>query len=350
MKELLEALIPFARRRPESPVPSGVPPKSIHRLGGAAVAVTRNGGTGKLLAVADCAAHLPEGFVGETVGLSNRRCGLIGPLSEQNAAALRRHFPWCAPRALPRDRVAVAAGPGETEALLRAAAAYRFAPVLARCPARGGERNDELDRALEAGMSIFTLDFSAAADPAADADAAFASLADAEKARIADSYFDRKFLVGGMCVELSAATVRRAAARYGHALEFALRACERLREKRGDGFETGIGFAGSPVPVPPEDHLYIARELRRRGVTSAAFAPGFGTEDPAGEHLARQIGIHAAIAGTFGGGRVALPAALAGSAAEIVSRLAESGLLLETAEGETAPEAYLKRRAVPPRF
>ena len=158
MKNLLEALIPFARRRPEPPVPSGVPPKSIHRLGGAAFAVTRDGGSGKLLAVADCAAHLPEGFAGETVGLSNRWSGLIGPLSEQNAAALRRHFPWCAPRALPRDRVAVAAGPGETEALLRAAAEYRFAPVLARCPERGGERNFR-SAADEAAFAVFSADF-----------------------------------------------------------------------------------------------------------------------------------------------------------------------------------------------
>lgn len=356
MKKLLEALIPFAKRNLETPAPQGIYPKSIHRLGGAAVAMARDDKERKLLVVADCAAHLPEGFEGEKVELSEKWCGLVAPLSVANAAALRRHFPWCAPRSLRRERTTIGCGDRlglATTGQLRAAVKYRLSPVLAQQSMRElsmtgrtfrgvvddavfmvfaadyrdgyGADGDHLknipdiDTALDAGMPMITLDLSevmnAAAGDWSDADieAAFAKLGEEERALVSADYFDRKFVVGDECVELSAATARRCAVMYDRALDFAVKVYDHLRVRCGDEFDLEISIDETTSPTLPSHHLYIARELKRRGVVVSSLAPRFiGEFQKAVDYIGdtaefdRQFKVHAKIAKAFGNYKISV--------------------------------------------
>ena len=76
-------------------------PASLHLLGRSAVLAGSEDGVPLLLVVADSRRRLPDGFEGEQTALADGgvllRCGH----SAANAAALRRHFPWCAPSAPP---------------------------------------------------------------------------------------------------------------------------------------------------------------------------------------------------------------------------------------------------------
>ena len=359
MKELLEALIPFARRNLEVPAPAGICPRSVHRLGGAAVAMAtaREDRGRKLLVVADCREHLPEGFEGEEVALSERWCGLVAPLSAANAAALRRHFPWCAPRSLRRERTTIGCGDRlglATEGQLRAAVKYRLSPVLAQQSMRElsmtgrtfrgvvddavfavfssdyrdgyGADGDHLknladiDTALEADMPMITLDLSevmnaSAGDwPDAEINAAFDALPEEEKSQVTADYFDRKFVVGDGCVvEISAAVARRCAVMYDRALDFAVKVYDHLRVRRGDEFDLEISIDETTSPTLPSHHLYIARELRRRGVEVSSLAPRFiGEFQKAVDYIGdvaefdRQFKVHARIAKTFGNYKISV--------------------------------------------
>ena len=95
MKELLESLLPFLRHTAAigGEVPAGVYPRSVHTVAGAIVAVGRDEKERNLLILANGEAKLPAGFTGEKVMLPTKECGLVAPLSAENAAALRRHFP-----------------------------------------------------------------------------------------------------------------------------------------------------------------------------------------------------------------------------------------------------------------
>lgn len=110
-------------------------PESIHKLGDAVVMMARDDEKRFLVVVADCEKCMPQGFAGEVSSLSNGGGMLIGELSAANAAALRRHFPWCAPKSLRKVRTTV--GCGDRLGLasyghVLAAKQYQLNPVLAQ--------------------------------------------------------------------------------------------------------------------------------------------------------------------------------------------------------------------------
>ncbi len=352
MQKLLESLVPLLKKNsvPRTVLPAEIQPASVHRLGGAVVAMGRDEKERRLLVLADCAAHLPEGFEGEKLMLPGGECGLSCPLSAVNAAALRRHFPWCAPRSLRRERTTVGCGDRlglATTGQLRAAARYRLSPVLAQQSVRElsmtgrsfrevvddavfmvfaadyrdgyGADGDHLknlpdiDAALDAGMPMITLDLSEVMNAGAygwtgeQLEQAFAALPGAEREQVAADYFDQTFVIDGGCVTVSAAEARRCAVMYNRALDFAEEVFRHLRKRRGEEFDLEISVDETSVPTPPPHHLYIARELKRRGVTVSSLAPRFVGEfqkavdyigDP--EEFDRQLKIHARIAATFG--------------------------------------------------
>ena len=355
MKELLEALA-AKMKNPAASLPEGIYPASVHKLGGAVVAMGRDDKAKKLLVVADCEKHLPEGFAGEKTELAGRCCGLAAPLDAVNAAALRRHFPWCAPKSLRLERTTIGCGDRlglATTGQLRAAVKYKLSPVLAQQSMREltmtkrtfrsvvddavfmvfaadyrdgyGADGDHLknladiDVALDAGMPMITLDLSevmnAAAGDWSDAEVeeAFDKLPDGEKARVAADYFDKNFVIGDGKVYTSAAVARRCAVMYDRALDFAVEVYEHLRKRRGDEFDLEISIDETTSPTLPSHHLYIARELKRRGVIVSSLAPRFiGEFQKAVDYIGdlaefdRQFKVHAQISKAYGNYKISV--------------------------------------------
>ena len=358
MKELLPSLSPYLNRAAalRGQAPEGIYPASIHLVAGAVVAMGRDDNERKLLILAPGEKQLPPGFEGEVVKLDSHECGLVAPLSEKNAAALRRHFPWCAPRSLRNERTSIGCGDRlglATEGQLRAAKKYRLAPVLAQQSMREltmtgrtfrnvvddatfmvfaadyrdgyGADGDHLktiadiDVEHDAGMPMITLDLSEVMNAAAgdwnDAEVgrAFAALPDAEKQQALAGYADQNYVIDGMNIAISAADARRCAVMYNRALRFAVEVHEHLKTRRGEEFDLEISIDETTTPTLPSHHLYIARELMLRGVTVTSIAPRFVGEfqkavDYIGDvgEFARQFKLHAGIARAFGNYKISV--------------------------------------------
>jgi len=358
MKELLGSLLPYLRHTAaiDGAAPTGIYPRSIHFVSGAVVAMGRDDRERRLLILADGEKKLPAGFEGEPVRLESCECGLIAPLSETNAAVLRRHFPWCAPRSLRNERTSIGCGDRlglATAGQLRAARKYRLSPVLAQQSMREltmtgrtfrevvddatfmvfaedyrdgwGADGDHLktiadiDVALDAGMPMITLDLSevmnAAAGNWSDGEImkAFDALPEDERKNALAGYADQNYVIESMTVGISAAEARRCAVMYDRALDFAVEVHRHLKERRGEEFDLEISIDETTTPTLPAHHLYIARELMLRGVTVASIAPRFVGEfqkavDYIGdvEEFARQFRVHAAIARAFGNYKISV--------------------------------------------
>jgi len=358
MKELLESLLPYLRHAVaiDGQAPAGIYPRSIHTLAGAVVAMGRDAAGRRLLILADGEKRIPADFDGEVMKLAGNECGLVAPLSERNAAALRRHFPWCAPRSLRDERTSIGCGDRlglATAGQLRAVKKYRLAPVLAQQSMREltmtkrtfrnvvddatfmvfmedyrdgyGADGDHLktiadiDVALDAGMPMITLDLSEVMNAAAgdwsddEVAAAFDALPEAERQNALAGYADQNYVIEGMTVAISAAEARRCAVMYDRALDFAGEVHRHLKERRGDEFDLEISIDETTSPTLPSHHLYIARELMLRGVAVTSVAPRFVGEfqkavDYIGDtaEFARQFKVHAAIARAFGNYKISV--------------------------------------------
>lgn len=331
-------------------------PESIHKLGESLVMIGRDETRRFLLVVADCPKAVPEGFEGEMLKLSDGGAALIGDLSGANAAALRRHFPWTAPISLRNRRSTIGCGDRlglASRGHIRAARKFEVSPVLAQqsmrelsmtgrtfqnvvddavfmvfeCDYREGFGADgdhlktipDIDTALAVGMPMITLDLSevmnaAAGDwPEAQVNDAFAALDPAYQARVLDEYGDKSFVVGCCEVKVDAATARRCAVMYTAAIDFAEKVYHHIRSKRGDEFDLEISIDETSSPTLPSHHLYIARELRKRGVEFSSMAPRFiGEFQKAIDYIGdlaefdRQFKVHAQIAQAYGNYKVSV--------------------------------------------
>ena len=108
---------------------------SVHKLGDAVVMMARNDEKRFLVVIADSTKAMPAGFEGETTALADGCVMLTGDLTAANAAALRQHFPWCAPRSLRKERTTIGCGDRlglATTGHIRAARKVAVSPVLAQ--------------------------------------------------------------------------------------------------------------------------------------------------------------------------------------------------------------------------
>ncbi len=331
-------------------------PASVHKLGNAAVMLGRDEKRRFLLVVADHAGAMPEGFAGEALALADGGAALVGALDAANAAALRKHFPWCAPKSLRLERTTVGCGDRlglATRGHIAAAKKFKVSPVLAQqsmrelsmtnrtfrgvvddavfmvyeCDYRDGYGADgdhlkkicDIDVALEAGMPMITLDLSDVMNAAAgdwneaEIDAAFAKFAPDFQARVREEYCDREFVVGSGAVKIDDLTAKRCAVMYTAALDFALEVYKHLKSKRGDEFDLEISIDETTSPTLPSHHLYIVRELRRAGVEFSSLAPRFiGEFQKAIDYIGdlaefdRQFKVHAEIAKTYGNYKISV--------------------------------------------
>ncbi|MFQ5806054.1 MAG: tagaturonate epimerase family protein [Phycisphaerae bacterium] len=248
------------------------------------------------------------------------------PLTHQNAAAIRGHLPFTAPVALSQgrsigtgDRLGLAT-PGHVRALRRGS----MKPVLAQQSVREMTRtqrsvNDVLDdvtwgvlqagyregfaadadhlkttsdieHALEAGFTMYTIDPSDYVDGSAD-DAAPSDLA----ARLAAlpwdalcstpddcrrAYANRTFTVQGdrdaFRLRITPEEVLRAAVKYGRAIGRIAATYRHLASRwPRERYTFEVSVDESDAPTSTVEHFYIASELRRLGVRWDGLAPRF---------------------------------------------------------------------------
>ena len=365
MKQIAESLLPFlgkgeALLREKVLKASGnavVYVDSIHAVGKAAVFMCRDDEKKYLFTVAAGDRDLPAGFEGERVSLCENAVALKGGLTEANAAALRKYFPWTAPKSLRNVRTTVGCGDRlglATAGHIRAAKKVQVSPVLAQQSIREltmtkrtfrkvvddacflvfaedyrcgyGADGDHLktiadiDTALAVGMPMITLDLSDVMNAAAgdwkapEVNSGFAALPEEYRELILKDYADKEFVLDeNVTVALDALTAKRCAVMYTAALDFAYKVYEHLKAARGDEFDLEISIDETSSPTLPSHHLFIVRELRRRGVEFSSLAPRFiGEFQKAIDYIGdlaefdRQFKIHALIARNYGNYKISV--------------------------------------------
>jgi hypothetical protein len=284
------------------------------------IGVTESNGASQLIVEAPAAAPLVAACEGERT-LAEGRVTLRGPLSPQNAAALRAHVLWLRPQLL---GVATSAGLGDRLGLatpghiaaIRAAGAGVM-PIFAQQSIREMQRTNrtpqqvlddamwaifahnwqggygadadhlkttaDIDSCLAAGFTFFTIDPSAHVDPAADTDegALARKLAALPWADLASSADDLMRRYAGQTVELETQRITitpealtRAAVKYGAAVAH-VAALYRHLAAQSAPFELEISVDETDSPTSHAEHLYIARELLRLGVSWVSLAPRY---------------------------------------------------------------------------
>ncbi len=298
---------------------------------------------------------LPSGFQGAGYGLGGYKI-IEAELSYENYLAAKERLPFLAPVSLRGrnttigcgDRLGLA-GPGH----IRAASGYAISPVLAQQSMReltltgriypevvkdaafsvlqegyeGGYGADgdhlktlaDIDAAVDVGMPMITLDLTEVMNPApagwgdqAVTDA-FEALSVAAKERVLLDYAGKTFNLGGESITLSALEAKRCALMYWKALDFSVEVDARLRAKRGEHYDLEISIDETTAPTIPSHHLFIAAELKRRGVTVNSLAPRFIGEFQKGidyigdlAEFERQFVVHCRIAKAYGDYKVSI--------------------------------------------
>ena len=313
-----------------------IAPASVHELAHAAVMIGYNEDQKFLLILAPTARMLPDGFEGETVQLNDRvmlRC----PCTPANAAALRQHFPWIKPECLPPDRSAVCTGTA-------AAGQFQLFPIPARqtktesnsgksfqdtvsealfqvfetnCRTGWGaeaarlQTMEDIDAAIGAGMTIFSLDFAAvmntASNPGDDhaVNAAFEALDSALRSRIESEYAGQSFINGDCAVEIDRQAARRCTVMYAEAIDFTEKVRSHLAKRCGEDFSLEIALDQTAGATSPAQHFFLLRELRRRNISISSLALRYPDH---AEDLAQQFRVHARIAEANGNYMLAIPA------------------------------------------
>lgn len=145
---------------------------------------------------------------------------------------------------------------------------------------------DDVRSTVAAGFTFFTFDPSDHVVNEADTMTA-EELAGGEKALIAEGVFEgsslRDLYLGkrfdidnGYSLTFDETSLQRAAVKYGRAVRHCARLNQVLREAKGAlPYEIEMSVDESEVPTTPLEHLFVAKELRRRGVEFISLAPRF---------------------------------------------------------------------------
>jgi len=256
----------------------------------------------------------------EDQALTLRLC----PTDHANASALRSVLPFTAPQVLGLcksvgcgDRLGLAT-PGHIRAVRR----YRgIMPVFAQQSIREMVRTErtpeqviddatwggfqegwrerfgadadhlktlaDVDICVNAGFTLYTVDPGDHVDNAAVTDAMgtlVKKVADLPWKVLASSpeemraaYLDRSFNLGdGIALHFSEEILLRAAAKYGRAVAHTVTMYRHLSDRMGGRpFELEVSVDETETPTTPEEHFFVARELKRLGVRWVSLAPRF---------------------------------------------------------------------------
>jgi hypothetical protein len=276
------------------------------------------------------------------------------PLTPETASALREVFPWLSPRRIPPDRPSFGFGDRlglATPGHVRAVRDTGIFPILAQQSVRENARTGRsfaqvlasavfgafqegytdgfgadadhlkrIDDALEGadlGYTFFTCDPSdhvVAVEEISEEQLRqrFFALNQADEWR--GEYLDRPFSIPELGeLRFTEDALFRAAVKYGAAVEFATKMYRALSERLPDGFDYEVSVDETETPTTPLEHLFVAHELRRRGVNFVSLAPRFVGAMEKGvdwrgdlELFRRELRAHAAIARTIGSYRLSL--------------------------------------------
>ena len=303
----------------------------------------------KLLVIVTKGANTP--FAAESKTTMGQFTVHMAQLTSQNAKVLRSVVPWTAPQAFGREGISMGLGdrlglasPGHIKAIRHT----RVRPVLAQQSMREldltqrtyqdvldaatwavfqegyqagyGADGDHLKKvehiqaALDLGFSMITLDCSEHIDDEV------AHLADSEVERrygelpgdlrglFAELYRERRYeLSDGAFVDMGDVQFHRMVLTYYRTLDFIAMVYETViaRQARPIDFENSIDEVATPTS--PQDHFFVASELRRRGVEVTSLAPRFCGSfekgiDYVGDHqqFEEEFGLHTKIARHFG--------------------------------------------------
>ena len=370
-------------------------PRSVVDLDGTSYLLARSG-EDKYLVV-----------LGDTIGFEGRRVGpdlespLQCPLTPANGAALRTRLPWLRPVPL---GLQTSAGFGDrlglaTPGHVRAARQFEtIAPIFAQQSVRENARTgrtpqqvmddatwglfqegwrkpwgadadhlktpEVVDSFVAAGYTFFTVDPGDHVDneahtaPPAEVEAKVQALPwDALEDTVRDMerrYLARPFDLGEEALTFEREVLWRAAAKYGHAVAHAARMYRYLSEQAGEnGFEFEVSVDETETPTSPEEHFFIANELRRLGVRWVSLAPRFVGRFEKGvdyigdlDTFAAEFARHAAVARAMGPYKISIHSGSDKfSIYPIAARLADggsAGLTGSLVHVKTAGTSYLE--------
>ncbi len=280
--------------------------------------------------------------------------GALYPLTTEVALDLARVVPWFKPRRIPSDRPSFGFGDrlgSATPGHIRALGKTNVFPILAQQSVRENARTgrtfsevmasaifgafregykggfgadaDHLKRvedALEAadiGYTFFTCDPSehvVAAEEISGEELRqrFSALSQADELR--QEYIDRPFLIPELGeLRFTEDALFGAAVKYGKAIEYAAKMYRALSERLPEGFDYEVSVDETDFPTSPLQHLFVARELHRKGVKLTSLAPRFVGAMEKGvdwrgdiDQFKEELHAHAAIARSFGSYRLSL--------------------------------------------
>jgi len=292
-------------------------PQSVVDWNDASYILVRSGGEKYLSVLGDA-----TGFEGQALGPDPESLRLC-PLTPGNAAVLRERLDWLRPAPLGLrtsagfgDRLGLAT-PGHVRAARRAGS---IAPIFAQQSVRENARTGRtpqqvlddatwgvfqegwrepwgadadhlkttavVDDFVAAGYTFYTIDPGDHVDNEAHT-ASLEALKDKIHAlpwaELEDSpeglherYLDRHFEVEDLTLEFNQTTLARAAAKYGRAVAHTAAMYRYLVSRMGkQPFELEVSVDETETPTSPEEHFYIASELRRLGVEWVSLAPRF---------------------------------------------------------------------------
>ena len=320
---------------------------SIHEAEGSQFALLRDDEATRLLVVGEAAETLvPDEGLSEASGSEDGRPWRIGALNAENAALLMRLFPWTRP--VRRDARRFSYGMGDridraTSGQIRAVRPYDVFPIFAQQSIREldltrrsfpdvvaaaafavfaedyrtgwGADGDhlktlaEIDRALDAGCTMITLDCSE------HIDAGIAQLNPEERqqrwqalpAELRDYYIaryaDRDVPFIG---HIPRSEVERTVLVFHRAIAFAREAWAHI-EARGAEIDFELSIDETRGATTPLEHYLVARELDEAGLKLSSVAPHFTGEFEKGldyigdvDNFRRELEDHQAIAEIFG--------------------------------------------------
>ncbi|MEW5813954.1 MAG: tagaturonate epimerase family protein [Spirochaetota bacterium] len=181
------------------------------------------------------------------------------------------------------------------------------------------KRIEDIDVALDAGMPMITLDLTEVMNPAVSSlsreriEVEFENLSEAVKEKVLRAYSGRQFTVGNSSISFTEPEAKKCALMYWKALDFSARVDEHLKKRRGSQYDLEISIDETTSPTLPSHHLFIAAELKSRGVTVNSLAPRFVGEFQKGidyigsvEEFERQFKEHCDIAKAYGNYKISI--------------------------------------------
>jgi len=149
----------------------------------------------------------------------------------------------------------------------------------------------DVDLCVGAGFTLYTVDPGDHVDNAASADTVgtlvekFAALPwavlESSPQEVRATYLGKAFDLGdGVVIRFPNETLLRAAAKYGRAVAHAAAMYRHLAGRMGNpasgqGFELEVSVDETETPTTPEEHFFVASELKRLGVRWVSLAPRF---------------------------------------------------------------------------